>query len=81
MNELLTTIALPVTFILVALIKKTGRVEKKYLPLVSMGIGVIISLILALKYGHDPLLAVLNMVLIGSAPVAAHEIVKNSRKQ
>lgn len=80
MNEILTGLAIPAVYAIVEAIKRTEKVDKKYLPLISQALGVAIAVALSVGYGYDVLTAVLTIIVIGSAPVAAHETLKSVSK-
>ena len=70
----------PVISKIVTAIKETGKVDSKYLPFVSMGIGAIIGLVCSFIFGITLTNIVIGLLLgitSGAAGTGAYEAKKN----
>lgn len=75
-QTLLTVLGVPAIYAIIEAIKKAGA-PLKYLPIISVIIGAIVGIIIALANNQDVVTGLFIGIALGSVPVASHETIKN----
>lgn len=83
MNEqtiaLLATVGSAVIYGIVEAIKRTERIDSRYMPLVGAGVGILIGLLSSLAVGENLISGAMLGVVAGLGATGIHEAQKNAR--
>ncbi len=83
MNEqtlaLLATAGAAVIYGVVEAVKRTERVNLCYLPLVGLGVGIVVGLLLSLSVGENLIAGAMLGAVSGLGATGIHEAQKNTR--
>lgn len=78
-------ILVPVLYILGSFIKKSERINDRYIPLILVGLGVVLGIFIALSRGNTISCALINGtvqgILTAGAAVLSDQIVKQMSKK
>jgi len=60
-------------------VKRTGRVDLRYLPFVGVGVGIVVGALLALVVSEDLIVGAMLGAMAGFAATGIHESKKNTQ--